>query len=257
MLDALLKILEPYGYTSLYHYNPERMDAIVRTQMNSAGGRLFIAQHNRVTRLHAPGKRVVIADTFLDGYKQITSFCRYVRKVETCDGRMVQCMKGRFALAQNEYRWAGREGESWDVYIDMPLSSEYPALSTSVVRNTFPGAHLDIKQYNVANSSCPELKGLRDVYTRYYAKLEKQISRLRYRMLYLTGYSSVAAPGENVNVVEMLEAAEILEQEKYGVGSGKGEADASYSERHRQLIENVPKWQKIDGKVILGKVKAT
>lgn len=252
MLDALLRALEPFNYKPLYHYDAYRMAIVVRAEMiRTIPTRIFVAQHNHVTRAHAAGRRTVIADTFTDGYKQITSFCRFVKQVKNCDTELADCLRSKEARAEMTYRWGGRPREDDDTYIDLPLSSAHPALSTTVLRRVYPNVTLDVHQFNVVGSSCNHSAALRLVYDQHYANLEKQISHLRGRLLNLAGYPAHGLVGHNLTVVEMLDAAEVLESQKYLMHSYNETAE-DVSKGHQKLkLAELAIWQRTDTGIVL------
>lgn len=217
MLTALAEALNPLGYEGIY-VPAETMNVHVRNEYKRPNPRrLLISEHNRVTKAFHPTRSAVIADTVRDGYEQMTSFCRYVKKVPTCDDRLIECLRSKGALGQQTYRWAGREEEDEDTYIDLPLSSAHPALSTTVFRTVFPNATLDIQAYNVANSTCPESRELRSVYQSLYQSLDRQVLVLRRRLLVIAGYPpKVPKSHSNYTTSDLLDAAEKMEREKYG-----------------------------------------
>lgn len=216
MLSSLIEALSPLGYEGIY-VRSEVMNVHVRNEFKRPHPRrLLVSEHNRVTKAFHPTRSAVIADTLRDGYEQMTSFCRYVRKVPTCDEQLIDCLRSNQALAQQTYRWAGNEEEDDDTYIDLPLSSAHPALSTTVFRTVFPNATLDTQSYNVANSTCPESRELRAVYRSLYKNLDRQVLTLRRRLLVIAGYPP-RKPGScsKCTTSDLLDAAERIEKLKY------------------------------------------
>lgn len=260
MLTALLEHLLPMGYTPLYYGQGEEMDAVVRneylpTHVNfTKRRRLLIAEHNHITRSYHPvPNSAVIADTVRDGYQQMTSYCRYVRKVKSCTGsEMLDCLRNPNTTLQNNYRWAGNEQEDEDTYIDLPLSSAHPALSTTILRRVFPNVTLEISRFNVRSSSCSENEEVRRVYQELYEELEAQISRLRQRILILTGYPykvDKAVQGR-VSITDVMKEAEQLEREKYDeLEGGKISKVRGYSEAHHELMRMTKHWTLKGGKL--------
>ena len=253
MLDALVKELRPYGYNALYHYESSRMNEVVRGEMHRPNPRrTLVAQHNGVTRDHANGRRTVIADTFQDGYKQITSFCRYVRRVENCDTELEECMLSETTMKQIRYRWASDEMETNLTYIDLPLSSAHPALSTTVIRRVFPDVTLNVQQYNVAGSACDELPALRKIYKKSYGELEAQNRILQKRILYLAGYPTRTPPGLKISLPEMMDAAEQIESGKYNLKVSISQRKPSSD--HKGLMKAEVSWNRDEnGVLFLGK----
>lgn len=257
MLAVLLPQLQRMGYTPLYLHRGA-MEVAVRSEFVRAHPRrLFIAEHNRITRMHHPRRLAIIADTIRDGYQQMTSFCRYVRKVKSCDNRnavgaMARCLRSSDAQAQMFYRWAERKQEDDDTYIDLPLSAAHPALSTSVIRTVFPNITLDLtKQYNRRYSACPERKTIRAVYDELYQPLEDQILALKRRMLLLAGYpfSVVKQFKLNITIDDMMDEADALEMRKYpqllseSSGASRSKKKKSgYSDVHEQLRGSKQHW---------------
>ena len=246
MLTALISQLVPLGYMPIYQ-RMERTNALVQAEYVSHTPRkLLILEHNQITKAHHPQRSAIIADTVRDGYKQMTSFCRYVIGVRKCTGdEMLQCLNSSEALRQNSYRWTYREKEDGDTYIDLPLSSEHPSLSTTIFRRVFPNATLDLKMFNAKGSACAENEEIRQMYRNKYQKLEKQITVLRKRMLILAGYPEVADESNGkITIVDMLDEADKREQQKYDIGSENAKADGTYSMGHRELINTIYKWNR-------------
>lgn len=165
MVAALLTILPPLGYTPLNYWH-DHMHIIVHNEyVRPRPRRLFISEHNLVKRSHHPTRHAVIADTFRDGYSQMTAFCRHMRKQRTCNSTAItNCLQSAAALHQRTYRWCGDTHESPDTYIDLPLSSAHVALSTSVLRTVFPGVVAHVQNFNVRNATCPFSQDIRTVY---------------------------------------------------------------------------------------------
>lgn len=217
MLSSLIEALSPLGYEGIY-VRSEVMNVHVRNEFKRPyPRRLLISEHNRVTKAFHPTRSAVIADTLRDGYEQMTSFCRYVRKVPTCDKQLIDCLRSNQALLQKTYRWAGREEEDDDTYIDLPLSSAHPALSTTVFRTVFPNVTLDTQAYNVANSTCPENQEIRAAYRSLYKSLDQQVLTLRRRLLVIAGYPPrIPRSCPDCSTSDLLDAAERIEKLKYG-----------------------------------------
>lgn len=252
MLAVLLPQLQHMGYTPFYLHRGA-MEVAVRSEFVRAHPRrLFIAEHNRITRMHHPRRLGIIADTIRDGYQQMTSFCRYVRKVKSCDkGGMENCLASSKAQAQIWYRWAERWQEDDDTYIDLPLSAAHPALSTTVIRTVFPNITLDLtKQYNRKYSACPERRAIRAVYDELYQPLEDQILSLKRRMLVLAGYPFTVDSQfkTNITIDDMMDEADALELRKYpqlsaSAGSSRSKKKKSgYSDVHQQLRISNQHW---------------
>lgn len=254
MLEELIHVSAPLGYVSVFEGGPKAKEVVRGEGLVASPRRMLVTEHNPVTRDDAPGRKSLIIDTVLDGYKQITSFCRFVVKIEKCDDQMKECLKSNAALAQQFYRWAGRSKEDAATFIDMPLSSAHPALSTTVLRLVFPNAILDIKKRNSAGSSCPEDPELRRIYLQNYRELENQIEKLRTRFLILSGYP--AATKGNVTLEEMMDKAEELERKRYWEESKikfeDYERTSEVAKEHLALKRGKPNWQRLpNGNIIL------
>lgn len=259
MLTALLAELQPLGYTPLYLEQGEEMDAIVRNEwFHPTSRRLFIAEHNHITRSYHPRRdAVVIADTVRDGYDQITSYCRYVQKVRKCSGEeMLECLRNENTTLENRYRWAGREMEDDDTYINLPLSSAHPALSTTVLRTVFPNVTLEMSMFNVKRSACDRVEETEGVYRELYTELEEQVRRLRQRMLVLAGYPYKVDKryGDSIGIEDMMKEANRLEAEKHEMEDFKKykvSRKRGYSESHHELIRTMKHWTKKDGRLAI------
>lgn len=218
MMNALMDALQPLGYYAPPHMEPELEGAIRNEFRRKHPRRTMVLHHNSLTRNVHPARRAVIADTIRDGYKHVTSYCRYIKHVKTCNGSdMEECLRSSSTLRQNRYRWAFRPREDLDTYIDLPLSSAHPALSTTVLRTVFPNVTLHVHHYNVRDLACSDDSPMRVVYDQLYLDLELQVEKLRRRLLVVAGYPYVVDPKvrENVTLVDMIDAAERLERLKY------------------------------------------
>ena len=213
MLEAILKGLTPESYTALYNVSHVLSD-IVRAEVHRPSPRkLFIGSHNGISREHTGNRRTVIIDTVADGYKQMTSFCRYVQRVSKCESdEMRECLRSGPSRSQLRYRWAGRPQEDSETYIDLPLSSAHPALSATIFRRVFPHITIDIAKNNVFGSSCEETANLRKFYDEIYQGLDQQVLMLRKRMLTLAGYPSEM---DGFSVEQLLDAADKAEEARY------------------------------------------
>ena len=216
-LDAIMRGLILEGYIVLHNHS-NVMEDIVRAEAHRPSPRkLFVAHHNAISRAHTGNLFTVITDTVKDGFQQMTSFCRYFSKVKECDSdEMRACL--RSWKGQNWYRWAGRRKEDSETYIDLPLSSAHPALSTTVFRRVFPNITLDFPRNNALGSSCEEIPSIRKVYDEIYSELDLQVLKLRKRMLTLAGYPSEV---QGYSIVQLLDAAERAEQTKYNLSRHK------------------------------------
>lgn len=252
MLEALMLVLKEKDYVPIYHI-PDKMPHVVRAEsLKPNPRRLLVSQHNGVTRYHTRGRKAVIADTVIDGFKQITSFCRFVSNAEDCDDDMIRCLQSSTARAQVRYRWAGGDHETDDTYIDLPLSSAHPALSSTVLRVIFPGAVLDIKKRNVAGSACEETPKLQELYRKLFKELERQNDMLRKRLLSLAGYPIRAKSGSNITTEEMMDAAEEMEKVKYNFGTY--EPTKHDAESHKELKQFERDWSRSpSGELVCGK----
>lgn len=257
MLTALLEEIRPLGYEPLYYEQGEEMDAVVRNEWyRPTSRRLFVAEHNHVTRAYHPRRDAVIADTVRDGYDQITSYCRYVQKVRKCDGdEMLACLRNENTTLEKTYRWAGREMEDDDTYINLPLSSAHPALSTTVLRTVFPNVTLEVAMFNVKRSACARIESVEQVYNELYSALDEQVYMLRQRMLVLAGYPYKADKNYgNIGIEDMMKEANRLEAEKHEMEDFKEykvSRKRGYSESHHELIRTMKHWTKKDGQLAI------
>lgn len=246
MLEGLLKETTQHGYVSLYHSGP-RMKEVVRAEsLAPHPRRLFVAGHNAFTRDETAGRKTVIIDTVMDGYRQVTSYCRFVKKVRVkhCDEQLIKCLEGP-ALSQRNYYWAGKRHEDTSTFIDMPLNSEHPALSTTAFRRVFETAVLNVRKRNSAGSACPEDSKIRSVYNKRFKRLDRQINKLRVRLLALAGYPAHSKDG-NVTITEMMNSADELERRRYlknlNYVFGEHEATREVSEEHIDLKRRERTW---------------
>lgn len=86
MLAAIVSQLIPLGYDPLYK-NTFQMGAMMRAVLVSHSARkVLVVEQNHVTKHLHPTPDAIIADTLRHGYKQMTRYCRYVKKVTECSG---------------------------------------------------------------------------------------------------------------------------------------------------------------------------
>lgn len=229
MSAILSQLLVPLGYEELSYSKRLVVTALRHRVLTPAGARqrLKTMHHNFVTRdMHPAPRAVVIADTFRDGYQQMTGYCRYFHKSTDCHasessrGSVARCLASADARKIIQYRWGGRDSEDADTYVDLPLSVSHPALSTVILRSVFPNLTLPVPdRLNVNGTTCEHVPALRAVYNRYYKELDEQVRALRVRMLVLTGYHSVrGARAANVSLEDLLDLAEKAERQKYDRG---------------------------------------
>lgn len=250
MLAALLELLQPLGYEATY-YNPgfETNHSLNFQFGKLSARRVFVAEHNAVTRAFHPRRSAVIADTVRNGYEQLTSLCRYTRGVAGCGSDMRRCLESKWALSEINFKWAGESGENADNYIDLPLSAKHPSLSTSVLKIALPmiADRINVHKYHVRKTHCPRDDKLLAVYNKLYAQMDRDIEKLKVRMLILTGYPyELAVNARNVSVDDMLDAAEAQESKKYAIVLSEEDAQAhnGISQQQRQLLTTLKKWTK-------------
>lgn len=260
MMNALMDSLTPLGYHAVPQMTNELEDIIRNEFYKPNPRRLMVLHHNKVTKNMHPrhNQAAIIADTVRDGFKQVTGYCRYMRGVKTCGEDMLTCLRSNSSIEQNLYRWGGRQEEDVDTYIDLPLASDYPALSTTVLRSVFDSnVTLKLARYNVRSKSCDpdkdqEGKIAKELYDTLYQPLDEQIMTLRKRMLVIAGYpynvdKEVKA---SVGLEDMMQAADDLENLKYGIGEPKM-APRGKSGQVKQLLRKLQMWRKVDGKLVL------
>lgn len=226
MVEALLSsVASSYGYVPLpFRYrdiNRALSLEYIRRDGQTNGPRIMVVNHNDITRNFHPRRDVVIADTIRDGFEQITSYCRHIRRVPDCGKYIEACMRLPSTQDQAIYRWAGRSKEDEDTYIDLPLSSAHPMLSTAVLRTVYPNiSPLQIDYYNVRNSACENTTHLRDVYNVYFKHLDEQVDDLKRRLLLIAGYPTTLAASvprrlrKAISLNNLLDAAEIQERKR-------------------------------------------
>lgn len=270
MMNALMDVLEPLGYVPLARKRDEIHIAVRNEYARVAPRRLAILQHNNLTRSTHPRRRAVIADTIRDGLPHIMSYCRYMRGVYNCvSSGMRACLQDASTLQQMHYRWAGRDHEDDDTYIDLPLSSAHPALSTAVLRSVFPMIPpLKVMKYNARGAGCEnELKKVSDserkergknqlqqIYDDLYGPLDRQVDQLKRRMLSIAGYPSVILDDRNgtneelmasgSQLSELLDEAERLEANKTNPDEFVQHKVLGKSDRVLDLLSQVQKWMR-------------
>lgn len=270
MMNALMDVLEPLGYVPLARKRDEIHIAVRNEYRRATPRRLAVLQHNNVTRSIHPRRRAVIADTIRDGLPHIMSYCRYMRGVYNCvSSGMRACLQDASTLQQMRYRWAGRDHEDDDTYIDLPLSSAHPALSTAVLRSIFPMIPpLKIMQYNVRGAGCEDelkkdskserkehgKKHLQQIYDDLYGPLDRQVDQLKRRMLSIAGYPSIVWDDRNgtkgellasgSQLSELLDEAERLEASKTIPNDFIQNKVQGKSDRVLDLLSQVQKWMR-------------
>lgn len=253
MVQQLLNVTKSLGYEYMYNHDQGENDIVRARQYQSKARKLLILNHNSITRDETGGRYTIIVDTIKDGYQQMTSLCRFVLPVKECGNDMIDCLKKRRMLDQNNYRWAGRPSEDEATFINLPLSVAHPALSTTAIRRVFPNVTLDFRRMNVAGSSCPEMEETRLVYNEYYKELEKQVDTLRRRLLAIAGYpTGIGGPNSGFTVADMLDFAEELERPKYDFGVYDNQG--SYSKEHEELRHKQTFWVVKDGKLVVSRM---
>lgn len=250
MLEQLLKVADQYNYTALYESGLHLRTLVRAENVAMVPQRIFVAEHNTISRADTGSRRVLIVDTIADGYKQITSFCRYVPKVRVrdCEQGLEDCLRGSVAQSENRYRWAGRDQEDSETYIDIPLSVEHPALSTRAFRRVFPEAVLDVRKLNVANSSCDESTRLRAIYSEIYKELDKQVEVLQNRLLILAGYP-ISKQDSSIKTSQLLDAAEKMERINFlkeGLSFGTYKSEKAVSADHLLLKKGQLQWVRLN-----------
>lgn len=240
MLAELVRALPPYNYIAV-HAGTHEMIWRTRFEMLKPNPKnILILEHNKFTRSYFPGTHVVIADTIRDGFHQMTSFCRHVQRVRSCGEEMEECLQSEESRRQVYYRWGGKEEEDPDTYIDLPLSSAHPALSTAIMRKVFPGIEIFASNYNAKNTSCPETTNLRKLYDKLYSALDEQIVMLKERMVKVAGYPLEVYKRANMSADAMLSFLEAQESQKWSHNIDRLRAsgpDANVSKVHQSLLK--------------------
>lgn len=250
MLEQLLKVAVQYNFTPLYESGLHLRTLVRAENVAIVPRRIFVAEHNTISRADTGNRRVVIVDTITDGYKHITSFCRFVPKVRVrdCEQGLEECLRGSVAQGENRYRWAGRDQEDSETYIDIPLSVEHPALSTRAFRRVFPDVVMDVRKLNVANSSCEESARLRAIYNELYRELDRQVEVLQNRLLILAGYP-IAKQNSSIKTTQLLDAAEKMERANFlkeGLSFGTYESKKAVSTDHLRLKKGQLQWVRLN-----------
>lgn len=269
IISFLLPELKSLGYTMLYTHGQEANNSIHHAFIRPSNVRkrkLAVIEHNRVTRGYHPHRDAVIVDTVRDGFSQITSFCRYTMHVKAmCHTQEMQrCLRMNRTLMEMSYRWANRQGEDSDTYIDLPLSASHPALSTTVLRTVFPSiAPLKHARLHVRHSHCdaqdPRNKPLLNLYTKLYAKLEDDNLNLRKRLLTLAGYPALIDPQveRHLSIEKILDEAERMEMAKLkangeSISEEVVESSHGISQAHKLILSELKRWSSDgEGRLIL------
>lgn len=245
MREALLVALKPYGYETV-PYRMESLPTILhRTYLrpSKTPRRIILIQHNAITRDIHPLKNAVIADTIRNGFARITSHCRHVQHVATCGEDMIECLKSNVTRNEIYFPWAGRSEETFDNYIDLPLSSGHPALSTAVVRTVFPNLTLHLHKYNLRSTACEETPELRQVYDKYYSLVDKQVATLQKRMLTLAGFpTSFYDDTEAYSLEDLLDAAERIQADLNPALNTTPDFMKSASKTVMDFRGSIPRW---------------
>ena len=247
MVEALLRELVPLGYHTVYDSDTVTR-ATVRGEFTKAmPQKLFVAEHNDITKSFHPRRNAIIADTVRDGYKQMTSFCRFAFGVKKCDSKeMKSCFASEELRKHLKYRWAWKDEEDEDTYIDLPLSVDYPALTNTIFRRVFPTTTLQIEHFHILNTTCEEIPNIRKEYEKQLGDLDNQILKLRIRMLILAGYPyRFLNHLGNISIDEMMIAAERREQMKYKLKSSEIKKEL-YGPRYYECRNGYLRWNKTE-----------
>lgn len=248
MLAALVESLRPLGYNTIWLVESDIEMPLRHEFIRTEGRRIMLLRHNHVTKSLHPTRSALIADTIRDGIERMTSFCRYFRKINTCNVDEIRdCWLSEEIQAEKKYRWAGRQQEDDDTYIDLPLSSAHPGLSTTVMRTVFPNVTLKIEMYNVRESTCEKTPELRALYDEIFPDLDEEDNMLRKRMLMIAGYpfETYRNMKHKLTFAEMLDAADTLERAKYGL-TGEVKITSAMSPEVRKFRSTDRKWLKND-----------
>lgn len=244
MVTEIIREIIPLGYNPIYDWGPETNWKVRLEAVKPKRSKIIVLEHNDVVRSDFPGGKVIIIDTIRDGYKQVTSYCRHFGRVKTCGSEMEECLRTRSTRSQVRYRWASRSKEDRDTYIDLPLSSAHPLLSSKVLKTFFPNVSLNTRNWNVRNTTCPEIPNLRYIYSSLYSDLEEQVQSLRRRMLIIAGYPYKDL-GRNISIEEKMDAAERIEGTKMVHVLQRNKTELSrFSDSHLKLMYDIPYWRR-------------
>lgn len=257
MLTALLEALVPLGYHGTYFSAGHETNYSLRSEFIKYENRrkLIILEHNVVTKSYHPNRKAVIADTVRDGYEQMTSLCRYTKAVSSCGKEMEECLRSKWAMNEIRFRWAGKEKEDHDTYIDLPLSSAHPALSTTILKTVYPTiSFLDVQRFHVRKTRCPQDPKLQHIFHKLYGEMEKDIRMLRMRMLILAGYPYRIDEQykHNISIADLLDYAENIEAGKYDVIKHNFKVNNGISKLQRGLLMTLKHWSRNNaGRLVL------
>ena len=177
--------------------------------------------------------------------------------MQNCGSELQERLLSNDSLNQMTFRWAGRKVEDEDTFIDIPLSSSHPFLSTKALRTIIPRLSLSLERINVHNSSCSDLSLLRTIYRRNYVVLDRQIQTLKRRLLVITGYPYEVRGGNSIQLDELLASAEEIEQKTYLSSIQESKKDSSIATMFSfvALTKKYTNWkQDKEGKMLLNTI---
>lgn len=218
---------KPAGMTTLDVLNSQyRRNISIRT---------LVLTPNSLVRSAHPSRRAVLLSPLSDGIVDVVSHCRrqvqHTRKDEhslpACDDvDVMRCVGTSEAVSEIEHaRWAHREREDADTYVDIPLSPRHPKVSTLALRSVFPEAlplifNLPIPDNtSTAGDDCDAFTDvLFEAYSKPMRPLEQQIDYLRQRLLVIAGFPIdidkriKTLPNVHISPSDLLDAAERIAQ---------------------------------------------
>lgn len=194
---GFVELEKPTGVTTV--------DALNTQFRYNISTKTLVSTPNSLVRSVHPARRAILLSPVSDGIVDVVSHCR--RKVQhardsrssfpACDDPdVVQCVGTVEAVSEIERaRWAHREHEDDDTYINIPLSPRHPKVSTLALRSVFKDAlplifdHPTSDNESSSDDNCDAFADtLLDAYSKSMQPLEQQIDDLRQRLLIIAGF---------------------------------------------------------------------
>lgn len=179
-------------------------DALSNRFRYNMSAKTLVSTPNSLLRTAHPSGRAILLSPLSDGIVDVASHCR--RQVQrsrndkhsflACDDPdVIRCVGTSEAVSEIERaRWAHREYEDEETYINIPLSPRHPKVSTLALRSVFPDAlplvfdHPVLDNGSVGDDCEIFDDTLFEAYSKSMRPLEQQIDTLRQRLLIIAGF---------------------------------------------------------------------
>lgn len=193
---GFVELEKPNGMTTT-----DALSSLFRYNMSA---KTLVSTPNSLVRSAHPSRRALLLSPLSEGIVDVVSHCR--RQVQrfhndkhsfpACDDPdVVRCVGTSEAVSEIERaRWAHRDYEDEETYINVPLSPRHPKVSTLALRSVFPDALPLVFDHPVFDNEpvgddCEIFDDtLFEAYSKSMRPLEQQIDTLRQRLLIIAGF---------------------------------------------------------------------